>query len=111
MKPLAVDRIPVPNQISPRLFKSTGLQELPPRPGSRRIRGDVEVQDPATIVTRDDEHEQHLERRRRHGKEVERDKLFRMIVEERTPALRRWPTTLDHVLRDRGLRNLDAKLQ
>ena len=58
------------------------------------MRGDIEVQDLATIVTQADEHEQHLERRRRHGIEVERHKLFRMIVEEATPALRGWPRRL-----------------
>jgi hypothetical protein len=50
---------------------------------------DAEVEDPASVVSKHPEDVQDLEPDRRHGEEVDRDKLLHTVVEERPPSLRR----------------------
>ena len=53
--------------------------------------GDGHVDDPSTLVREDDEHEEHPERDGWHDEEVDGHDLARVIREERSPRLRRWP--------------------
>jgi hypothetical protein len=50
----------------------------------------IEVQQLATVVFEDDEYEQHLHGDGRHGKEIGRDDLADMVVQEGLPRLVRW---------------------
>jgi hypothetical protein len=51
--------------------------------------GDVEVQDPAPMVSEDDQDEEHAEPSSGNGEEVDRDQILDMVREERAPGLRR----------------------
>jgi hypothetical protein len=46
---------------------------------------------------------------RRDGKEVNRDEVARVILEERAPRLRRWSPAAWHVFADTGLRDINAE--
>ena len=52
-----------------------------------------------------------LERNRRQDKEVDRRDTVGMVAEKRPPALRRWPKAAAHIPSDRGLGDLEAKLE
>ena len=62
-----IDAIAVPQQIVRRGFPWKGVDDLLRRPLSTRVVGDVEVNDTAAIVTKDDEDEQNPERGSRQG--------------------------------------------
>jgi hypothetical protein len=67
---LAVDRVPISDQISRRFVGSACLPKLARRPCRGWVFRDIEVQDPAPIVTQNQPHEQHPECRCRYGKEI-----------------------------------------
>ena len=50
LKRLAIDRVPIANQVSGDLVRSAGLQKLLPRSGCGWVFGDVEMQNPPTVV-------------------------------------------------------------
>ena len=43
--------------------------------------------------------------------EIQRNGVFGMICQKRSPRLGRRPTSLDHVLGDRGFRDIDPELE
>jgi hypothetical protein len=47
----------------------------------------------------------------RHHEHVDRGDGVRVIVKKGLPALRWWPPSSRHVLRNRGLANIDTKLE
>ena len=62
------------------------------------MRRDVHVDDAASVVRQDDEHEQHVKRGGRDREEVDRGELGDVIREERAPRLRRRTTATPEVL-------------
>ena len=46
------------------------------------MRGNVEMQDPSSIVTQDDEHEQHPERGCRYREKIECDAFCSMVLKK-----------------------------
>ena len=75
------------------------------------MRGDIEMQDSTPVVAQDHEDKQEVECRRRYGEEIKRNEIMRMVLDERTPGLRRPFARLNHVFRDSRLGNLNAELQ
>ncbi len=67
--------------------KSEGFDHLLGGPGGRGSLGDVEVKDFAPFMGQDQENIQHPKRGRWDGKEIDRDQLFGVVVEERLPGL------------------------
>ena len=63
------------------------------------------------MVSQDDEHEQHPERHRGHGEEVNGNEAPNVVVEKRPPALRRWLSVTDHVLGDGCLRDIEPEFE
>ena len=55
------------------------------------VLGDVEVEHSPAIMGKHDEDEEHMERRRGDGEEVDRHKVLGVIVQERAPGLGRRP--------------------
>ena len=105
-----IDAIAVPQQIARRGFPWKGVDDLLRRPLSKRVVGDVEVNDTAAIVTKDDEDEQDPERGSRQGEEIDGDQVLDMVVEKAPLRLRRW-FSRRHVLGHGGLGNGYAQLR
>ena len=71
--------------------------------------GDVEVDDVSSIVAQNNEREEDTERRRRNGEEVYGDDVGQVIIQERSPSLRRWISMPNHVLGDGRFGHVVAK--
>jgi hypothetical protein len=69
------------------------------------------VHDFATAMTEDYVHIEHTKRSGRHGEEIYRCQIRYVIFEKSPPSLRRRFSSAGHVLRNRGLRDLDAELE
>ena len=69
----------------------------------------VDAGDAPSIMLKHDKHIQNPKRSGRDGEEVDRSKLFHMVVEECAPTLRGWFARANHVLRDRSLADMDAE--
>ena len=71
-----------------RLFSRDTFPKLLQRPCSGRLKGRIEMQNPAAADFHDDEHIDKPERCGDRDEEVTGDDRFRMILHERHPALR-----------------------
>ncbi len=71
----------------------------------------VKVHDLAAMLQQDHEHVEQTEGRRRHDEEVDGDKVGDVVLEERSPGLRRLLRSTRHETRNRALRNLKAELE
>ncbi len=71
------------------------LAQLLDDPFGRRMRRDVEMQDPPSPVLDDEEAVEQLERGRRHGEEVEGGDRLAVVREEGQPTLTGITATLD----------------
>ena len=80
-------------------------------PLGRRMGGDVEMHDPPSVVSQNQEHVQDLKPDRRHGEEVDRHHGFDVILQERPPVLRWWLPPAYDVLAHAGLADIDAEFQ
>ncbi len=107
----SVRAIPIPDQIPRSRVPRERFPELLGDPRRGRVRRDAEVYDPTSLVAKDDEHEQHRERGRRHHEEVDRCQGSDVVVEKRLPCLGRRPRMGHHVLRHGCLGHRDAQLQ
>ena len=83
----AVHPIPVADQEAGRVPVAERFHQLLRCPIGRRMVGDVEVDDPASIVGEHDEDEQDAKRGGRNREVVNRHKVADMVVEERSPCL------------------------
>jgi hypothetical protein len=75
------------------------------------MRGHVEMHDPPSVVSQNQEYVQDLKPDRRHGKEVDRNHGLDVVLKERPPGLRRWLAVAYDVLAHAGLTDVDAKFQ
>src|SRR5580700_825187 len=72
---------------------------------------DVEMHDPPSLVSQNQEHVQDLKPNRRHRKEVDRHHGLDVILEEGPPALRRRLPLAYHVFAHAGLADVDAEFE
>jgi hypothetical protein len=72
---------------------------------------DVEVDNAPSIMCENDKHEQNFKPHCMDGEEVDGNQLRYVIVEERSPRLRWWLRTADHVFGDRSLGDLNSKFE
>ena len=72
---------------------------------------DVEKQNPPPIVAQNDQDEKDSDGCGWHCEEIECDELIGVILKKCPPCLGRWLTTPDHVIRQRGLGDVDPELQ
>ena len=110
-KLIAEDPVAVPKQVTRDLIKGEGLPELLRGPLGRRMGGDVEMHDPPSVVSQNQEHVQDLKPDRRHGEEVDRHHVLDVILQECAPVLRRRLPTAYDVLGDAGLADIDAEFE
>ena len=83
----AVDAITVTEQVLRGRGKGEGFPELLGRPTGRRALDDIEVEDSATIMGKDNENVEHLEGEGGNGEEVDRNHAAEVIAEECFPVL------------------------
>ena len=62
--------------------------------------GDIEMNDTATLVAKDDEDEQNSEGCGRQSEKVERRQVVCMIIEKAPPSMGRWGAMTNHILGD-----------
>src|SRR5947209_13068347 len=89
-KGCAIDTIPTAEEIPWCFVPGKRLHYLLCRPLRCGVFGHVEVYHSPPLMREDHQHKQHAERHRRHGKEIERDEVFRMILQKRLPRGGRW---------------------
>src|SRR4029434_1102625 len=106
---VAVDSIPIANDIRRRIPLGKSLDDLLGGPGCRGMLSDIEMQHLATTMFQYDKHEQYLHRERRHSKEVDRYHLTDMIVQESLPGLVRRSAELSQNAGDGALGGGDAE--
>ena len=73
--------------------------------------GHIEVQNAPPVMGQYQEHVKNLETDGGDSKEVDRDQLLDVILQERAPGLRRRLATAHHVFADAGLADVDAELE
>ena len=97
---LAVDGIPVAEQVSWRILIWKRFSNLLGRPFGGRISRYVEVGDAALVMPQDHKAIQHAERGRRYSEEVDGSNLTGVIFQEGPPGLRRRLGMADYVFGD-----------
>ena len=85
LKRAAVDRVTISKEILWRAVPWEGFDDLLGRPLSRRILGDVEVQNFPSRMYEHNQDEQELEPDRRYDEEIDRHQVIDMILEEHLP--------------------------
>ena len=73
--------------------------------------GHVEMNHPAPTMGQNYQNEQNPKSRGGHGKEIDRDQIVHVIVEERLPSLRRRSTLSGQESRHGSFRDVDTHLQ
>src|SRR5262245_20603836 len=79
----AIDAIPITQEIAGRGIPRKGFYNLLGRPLGCGVFRDMNVDDAAAFVSQDDQDEQYPERHGRHGKEIQGDDIFDMVVQKR----------------------------
>src|ERR1700730_2898968 len=73
--------------------------------------GDVEMHDPSSVVSHNQEHVQNLKPDRRHSEEVDRHHSLDVILKEGPPVLRRRLRPWYQVLAHAGLSDINAEFE
>ena len=108
---LAVGAVPIADEETRGVVPRPRLTELLGGPDGGRVRGDVDVTDPSTIMGQDDGHDEHAEGRGGDGEKVDGSELGDVVGEQRPPGLRRGlPRAAAEVLRHGRLGDLDPQL-
>ena len=110
-KDIAIDAIPVTNNISRRLLPPVCLGQLTGNPFGTRMRGYTQPHKLTAAVSQNQEPVQQPKRDRRDQEQIHRCDAVGMISKEGLPALRRRPPSPRHVLCDRGLSDINAELE
>ena len=86
----SVGLVSVPYQVPRRRVPWKSIDHLLRRPLGGRMLGDIEMNDTATVVAKDDEDEQNSEGCGRQSEKVERHQVVCMIIEKAPPSMGRW---------------------
>ncbi len=78
-------------------------------PAGSRMRCDIEMHDPASVMQQDDKAVQGAKGRCWHSKEINCGDLPNVILQKTLPRLRWWLATLDAILRHGGCCNIKAE--
>jgi hypothetical protein len=104
------DCVVIPQKIPWRFVPWKGFHELLCRPFRRRVLSDIEVHDAASIVSQNDEYEEHSQFHGRHGEKVSRNQALDMIVQEGLPHGWGWLTRPGLILLHSRFGHVNAKL-
>src|SRR5262249_32518985 len=86
---VAVDAIPIANEIPRGIPIGEGLDQLLRRPGCGGMLGHIEMQHLTTTMLQHDEYKQHSHAGRGHGEKINRCDLADVVVQKRLPGLSR----------------------
>ena len=111
MKAVAEDRVTIMKQVLRSFFPREGLDDLQGRPFHGGLLGHVEVDHPTPVVGEDDEEVKDSEGGRRDDAEIDRDQALDVVVEEDSPRLRWWLSSLRQQAPDCALRDLDSEFE
>src|SRR5712692_6510128 len=107
----AVDAIPITDQVARRLSPRECFGDLACDPVRGRMGCDVDPDKVSADQPNDDEGIEQVEANARNNEQVHGGDVRCVVTQEGAPSLGRRSTSLDHVLRDAGLRHLEAKLE
>src|SRR5712664_3521020 len=107
----AVDLIPIADQVARGLIPRECLRDLARDPVRGRMRCDVDPDEVSARQPHDDEGVEHVEGNGWGNEQVHGGDVRCVVTEEGAPSLGRRPASLDHVLRDAGLRDFEAELE
>src|SRR6266478_4427019 len=108
---IAIDAIPIANDISWRLLPAVCLSQLPGNPRGARACSHTQPHKLAAAMLHDQKSIQQPKRDRRHYEQIHRRNAVGMIAQKGLPALRRWLPSPRHVFCHGGLPDIDAKLE
>jgi hypothetical protein len=103
--------IAIVNEVTRGRVVRKGLAELLGGPEGGRMRGDRDMNDAATLMGQDDQHEQQSICDSLHDEEIGGRDLIDVIGEERAPSLGRRAPVASHVSGHGRLTDVDAELQ
>src|SRR3984893_4444206 len=72
---------------------------------------DAQPQTLSSAVPHDQQSIEQAKRDRRHEEQIHRRDAVGMVMKKRLPALRRWPSSLHHILGHARLADIDAELK
>src|SRR5258705_11578232 len=72
---------------------------------------DAKPQNLSSAVPHDQQSIEQAKRDRRHEEQIHRRDAVGMVMKKRLPALRRWPSSLHHILGHARLADIDAELK
>src|SRR6266487_1095489 len=107
----AVDSIPIPDQVARSLIPREYFCDLTCDPVRGRIRCGVDPDKVPAGQPNDDEDIEQIEPNGRDNEQVHGADVRCVVTQEGAPALGRRSTSLDHILRDAGLSDLEAELE
>ena len=84
---VAVHAIPISHEIPRHIMTAGGVDNLLRRSGRRGTLGHIEMQHLATTMFQHDKHEQHLDRDRGNGEEVNRGDLAEVVMKRHLPRV------------------------
>ena len=106
---LAINSVAIAQQVAWCTIPGEGLDQLPGRPFCGGMSGYAKVKESAAIMRQNQKNEEQTESRRGNHKEVRRDQILGMILQEGPPGLRGWLAVVNHVFGARRLREVDAE--
>ncbi len=110
-KDIAIDTIPIANDILRRLLPAVCLGELTRNPLAARMRGHAQPQNLTAGMPQDQKSIQQPERDRGDHEQIHRRDAVRVISKKRLPSLRWRTSSSRHVLGNGGLPDIDAELE
>src|SRR6267142_1981248 len=108
---LTIGPIPVTDQVAGSLFPTACFRELICDPFCSGVSCDAKPQNLSSAVPHDQQSIEQAKRDRRHDEQIHRRDAVGMVMKKRLPALRRWPSSLHHILGHAGLSDIDADLE
>src|SRR5258706_10411862 len=107
----AIDAIPITDHVARRLSPRECFGDLACDPVRGRMGCDVYPDKVSAGQPNDDKGIEQVEANARNNEQVHGGDVRRVVTQEGAPALGRRSTSLDHVLRDAGLSDLEAELE
>src|SRR5664279_5037586 len=108
---LTIGPIPVTDQVAGSLFPTTCFRDLICDPFCSGVSCDAKPQNLSSAVPHDQQSIEQAKRDRRHDEQIHRRDAVGMVMKKRLPALRRWPSSLHHILGHARLADIDAELE
>src|ERR1700676_3891085 len=108
---LTIGPVPVTDQVAGSLFPTACFRDLICDPFCSGVSCDAKPQNLSSAVPHDQRSIEQAKRDRRQDEQIHRRDAVGMVMKKRLPALRRWPSSLHHILRHARLADIDAELK